>query len=192
MKRKIIVGILSVLCISSGAIMADEMVLDDFADADAISRVGTQWQGFTDRVMGGKSDIRAGVRSDERVYLRMEGEVSLENNGGFIQVRLPLTPGNGSFDASRYSGIKVKYRTFRSGSYYLHLRTRQTRLPWAHFAAALPETYGWTEARIPWSAFESELTLLRKPNTSSLTSIALVAAKQEFSAGVDLGYIGLY
>ncbi len=183
---------MTVLLISTGALMADELVLDDFADADGISLVGTQWQGFTDRVMGGKSDIRARLRSDERVYLRMEGEVSLDNNGGFIQVRLPLAPGNGSFDASRYSGIKVRYRAFRSGSYYLHLRTRQTRLPWAHFAAALPESSGWTEARIPFDSFESELTLLRRPNTSALTSIALVAAKQEFSAGVDLGYIGLY
>lgn len=172
--------------------MADEMILDDFADTDGISRIGTQWQGFTDRVMGGRSDMRAGLRNEEGVYLRMEGEVSLENNGGFIQVRLPLATGNGDLDASQYSGVRVRYRFFRSGSYYLHLRTRQTQLPWAHFSAALPESSGWTEASIPWSAFESELTLLRKPNTSALTSIALVAAKQAFTAGIDLGYIGLY
>jgi len=192
MKRKITMSIWFALFMCTGAIMADEMVMDDFADADGISRVGTQWQGFTDRVMGGNSDISAGLRKEEAFYLRMEGEVSLENNGGFIQVRLPLAPGNEKLNASRYSGIKVRYRTFRSGKYYLHLRTLQTRLPWAHFAAALLESSEWSEARIPWGSFESQLTLLRRPNTSSLTSIALVAAKQEFTAGIDIEYISLY
>ena len=192
MKRKIAIVVCIFTLINAGVLMADELVLDDFVDADGISSLGTQWQGFTDRVMGGKSDMSAGLRQEDIRFLRMEGEVSLENNGGFIQVRLPLNPGNGSFDASRYSGIKVRYRTFRSGRYYLHLRTLQTRLPWAHFAAALPESSEWSEARIPWDSFESQLTLLRRPNTSSLTSIALVAAKQEFTAGIDLGYISLY
>ncbi len=41
--------------------MADEMILDDFAGTDGISRIGIQWQGFTERVMGGRSDIRAGL-----------------------------------------------------------------------------------------------------------------------------------
>lgn len=67
------------------------LILDDFTSQSGTSTYGTAWQGFTDRVMGGRSDMRAGIsRESGDSFLRMAGVVSLENNGGFIQARLPL------------------------------------------------------------------------------------------------------
>ncbi|MFO7730639.1 MAG: CIA30 family protein [Spirochaetia bacterium] len=173
--------------------MANEKILDDFSDADEISSIGTRWQGFTDQVMGGRSRIQTQfLQENEKIFLRMQGEVSLENNGGFIQIRLPLGRNDDDFDASDYKGISIRYRTPQIGGYYLHLRTSQTRLPWAHFAAEIPSSSQWNEIRVPWAAFKKQLTLLRAPKLRDLKSIAVVAAKQEFFATIDVANIALY
>ena len=192
MKKHIVSYILLAVFALEG-IMAADFVLDDFAEADGITAIGTEWQGFTDQVMGGRSEMSTSFRAEDgRIFLRMEGDVLLENNGGFIQVKLPLERQGRAFDASEYSGIKIRYRTPEPGGYYLHLRTKRTRLPWAHFAAPLQGSPEWTTELVPWDAFEKQLTLLRRPKLQDLTGVAVVAAKQEFRATIDVAYLGLY
>jgi len=173
--------------------MAEEYLLDDFSKGNGVSVFGTSWQGFTDQVMGGRSEIEVRLlQEDDTLFLRMTGNVSLKNNGGFIQVRLPLEKEGKQFDASGFSGVLLQYRTAAAGSYYLHMRTSRNRFPWAHFAAPIPPAPEWKEARVPWEAFEKQLTPLRTPRLNKLTSIAVVAAKEEFTALIDIRYIGLY
>jgi hypothetical protein len=173
--------------------MVEEMVLDDFSAAAQRSADVGQWEGFTDQVMGGQSEMQAGLREEEGLrFLRMEGRVSLENNGGFIQVRLPLTARSGGFNGAAFRGVRIRYRTAAKGSYYLHLRTTRTRLPWAHYAAPLPSSPEWDEAFVPWEDFDPQLTILRRPAVHQLTSIAVVAAKKAGEARIDIRSIGLY
>ena len=176
-----------------GALMAQDMLIDDFSDGNAVSTLGTNWQGFTDQVMGGRSEIDTRlIREETDIFLRMTGTVSLENNGGFIQVRIPLSEGGGRFDATDYRGIRIEYRTTGTGSYYLHLRTSQTRLPWAHFAARIPLADEWSTFEVPWSSFESELSLFKKPGIDKLKSVGIVAAKEAFNARIDIRRISFY
>ena len=71
--------------------MAEEHILDNFSDGDCVCVHGTLWQAFTDQVMDGRSEMEARVEREENTYfLRMRGAVSLDNNGGFIQTRLPV------------------------------------------------------------------------------------------------------
>lgn len=72
---------------------------------------GTQWSGFTDRVMGGRSD---GNLSREKYCGReanvLRGHVSLENNGGFIQMATNLAlhqAEKDTVDASSFDGIEM-------------------------------------------------------------------------------------
>ena len=68
------------------------LIIDDFSRTSGLSELGTQWRGFTDRVMGGVSTAVSGIETvGGRRALRLVGEVSLENNGGFVQVALPLS-----------------------------------------------------------------------------------------------------
>ena len=68
------------------------LVFDDVsADADTAMR---RWSMFTDPVMGGVSEGSAALEMIlGRRALRLRGRVSLERNGGFVQVARPL--GNG-------------------------------------------------------------------------------------------------
>ena len=44
-----------------------------------------------------------------RAAIRMRGDVGLENNGGFIQIALDLSPDGGVVDASAWTGSNSTY-----------------------------------------------------------------------------------
>ncbi len=163
------------------------MLIDDFSSER--SALGTAWQGFTDRVMGGLSDMQAGYRQDDgETVLAMAGQVRLENNGGFIQVRLPLEARGGLFDATGFDGLQVKARALKPGAYYLHLRTADTRRPWAYYRARLDLDSGWSTVELDWSDFEPR-SLSRPLDASRLRSLAVVAYGEAFQAEVEVALI---
>jgi len=167
------------------------LLLDDFSGER--SAIDTEWKGFTDQVMGGVSDmIVTRVAGSEENYLRMQGKVSLENRGGFIQVRLMLKSPFKPFDASEYRGIRVTVRGKGDG-YYIFLRTNTMILPWKYLAAPVPVTEEWRQVDIPWSAFKpGDYGRAGKLRTHRLKSLALVAYGKEFDAMIELSVIGLY
>lgn len=168
----------------------DNLLLDDFSRSDGISAVGTRWQGFTDRVMGGLSEMTTAIVDTETgKALRMSGQVRLENNGGFIQVRLPLTGNGGTFDAGGFAGIEVTARG-TPGAYFLHLRTSDSSRPWQYYRAPLPVGEEWTTRTFPFSDFEGK-SISGRPDLSRLRSIALAAYGEAFDAKIDLARLAL-
>jgi len=175
---------------AAGMANAQERLLDDFSRSDGRSAFGTSWTGFTDRVMGGLSDLEVGyVDTGEGPALRMRGTVRLDNNGGFVQVRLPLIVDRQPLDASAFDRFVVEARG-RPGPYYLHLRTPQTRRPWAYYRAALEIGEDWQRIEVPLSAFDGE-AIDAPLDLSRLLSVALVAYGKEFEADLVVRRISL-
>jgi hypothetical protein len=161
------------------------LLLDDFRGEDGRAALGTRWEGFTDRVMGGRSDLTVGYRdSDAGRVLHMQGQVRLENRGGFIQARLPLDPGGGSVDASAWQGVRIKVRG-APGPYYLHLRSRQNWQPWQYFRAPIEVGPEWREQFIPFTAFEGRATW-RRLDVRALKSVGVVAYGEAFAAEIEV------
>ena len=175
-----------------GEIEAQELVIHDLSEGERTSALGTDWEGFTDQVMGGKSTISSRIEPiDDGYALHMSGSVSLENNGGFVQVRLLLVE-EGSFDASEYRGIAVEARGL-GDDYYLHLRTPRNLFPWAFYAAPLPVGQEWSRVEVPFSRFEPKYMIGGgSPNLNRLKSVAVVAAFAEFEADIWVKRITLY
>jgi hypothetical protein len=169
----------------------DTLLLDDFRDSSGLSQIGVYWQGFSDRVMGGVSTMQAGIARNEsgEGILRMTGEVSLANNGGFIQVRLPLTIDRLPLDAGVYGGVRLRVRGTGDG-YYIHLRTDTSRAPWIYYSQPLPVTEEWRTVELRFDGFRGESTS-RPLDTSRLVSLAVVAAKREFSAFIEIDALSL-
>ncbi len=167
------------------------LLIDDFSRNDGTSALGTEWQTFTDQVMGGVSRGSAGRDTlAQRPCLRLRGQVSLENNGGFVQVALSLRQQNRPLDAGAFRGIRLTARG--SGeTYYIHLRTGDTRQPWQYYQAAFPADGQWREIDIPFAAFRPE-NLRTALDPSRLERIGVVAAKKAFSADVAVARIELY
>jgi len=171
--------------------MENYLLLDDLRGER--SAINTEWKGFTDQVMGGKSEMTVvRVPDKEDPYIRLQGRVSLENNGGFIQIRLKLTNSASPFDGSAYRGIRLKVRGEGTG-YYIFLRTTYTLLPWKYYAAPVAVSEDWQTVDIPWEAFgPGDYGKMSKLRVNKLKSLALVAYGKEFDAKIDLKEIGLY
>lgn len=166
------------------------LLIDDFQRDDGRSHLGTRWEGITDRVMGGRSDMELGYHESEAgAVLFLRGQVRLENRGGFIQARLPLDPAGGRFDASAWEGFYIKVRG-TPGPYYLHLRTRQNWLPWQHYRAPIEVRAAWQEQFVPFSAFEGRATW-RTLDVSALTSVGVVAYGEAFEAAIEVARLEL-
>jgi len=176
---------------SGGGNMTRELLIDDFNDPK-VSSFGTSWRLFTDQVMGGVSTAYGSWSSqDGENFVRLRGEVSLENRGGFVQIALPLSRDGRSFDASGYSGVRIRVKG-NDNTYFVHLKSSQTVLPWQYFYADFFAGAEWTDIDIPFTAFRGENINSSSLNTSRLKRIAVVAAKREFEADVQVSSIGFY
>lgn len=175
---------------NAGKNMTQILLIDDFSRSDGVSTLGTRWEGFTDRVMGGRSEMQLDYRQLESgSVLHMRGQVRLENRGGFIQARLPLDARGGVFDASRWQGIRIKARG-RPGAYYIHLRTRQNWMPWQYYRARIEVGEDWQEQLVLFDDFEGVSTR-RGLDLGGLKSLAVVAYGEAFEADIEVARIEL-
>ena len=171
---------------------ADTFLIDDFSRQDSISAIGTKWQQFTDQVMGGVSEGRFGFfEIDGKRCIRLQGRVSLENRGGFIQVAVPLNAKKGSFNASDYRGVRLQVRG-NGEKYYVHFKSAQTLLPWQHFSAGFPTSESWKTVDLPFKRFDPENLKADALNIKKLKRIAIVAGKKEYVADVAVARIEFY
>ena len=104
-------------------------VIDDLSLAPPMAATGTEWAVISDQVMGGVSS--GSMRRETlagRPAVRLRGGVSLENNGGFLQLALDLGTGGAPVDASAWAGIRLDVRG-NDETYNLHLRTTDLKRP---------------------------------------------------------------
>ena len=165
--------------------------IDDLSRAFPEATIGTRWQMLSDAVMGG---VSAGHMSrtvvHQRPAIRMQGTVSLENNGGFIQVALDLSPDGGAVDATGFTGIAIEV-VGNGEDYGVHLRTSELRRPWQSYRATFTAGPEWREIALPFSSFVPhrteavlDLHLLRR--------IGIVAIGRAFAADVSVGSVRFY
>ncbi len=169
---------------------SQDLLFDDFRSAKPTW--GTRWEGFTDRVMGGLTQMESRiVLEEERPFLRLQGQVRTENNGGFLQMRLVLTKDGKALDARGWSGVRLMVRGL-PGSYAIHLRTPQNWFPWQFYRSTLAVTDDWNEVRLPFASFKGDYGAWGSLDTAALSGIAVVAIGQAFTAKLDVQEIGLY
>jgi hypothetical protein len=167
----------------------EPVLIDDF-NQEGVARTGTRWRLVTDQVMGGVSQATMQWRRvDGRVALCLSGEVSLENNGGFVQVNLDLAPG-GTLDAEDYTGIRLVVRG-NGAEYNLHLKTPATMLPWQSYRAAFNADNQWREIRIAFADFQPH-RLQAGLDTRRLRRLGIVAIGRAMQADVCIAELGLY
>lgn len=141
------------------------------------------WQFLSDGVMGGLSQGRMALRHEAGLcFLRLSGEVRLENRGGFLQMRRAVAPGPGA------EGVVLRVRGAGSG-YFVHLRAG-AGAPWAFFQAPLPVRADWADLAVPFAAFAPRGgagALL----VAQITSLGVVAYGQAGPARIDLAAWGM-
>lgn len=148
-----------------------------------------EWSYLADTVMGGVSEGSAKFESSgSDKTIRLKGEVSTANNGGFIQVRSPVPSGL----AKGKTGIKLTVKG-NGEQYYLHIRNSSTRLPWHYYQQDFATTTTWREIKLPFESFMKTSSLMRsvmKKNT--IKTIGIVAYGKDHTADISVKSLEFY
>ena len=172
--------------------MADTSeIIDDLRFDPPLAVTGNGWALISDRVMGGVSDgeMRREVVNGRKA-IRMTGSVSLENNGGFLQVALDLGETGSAVDASAWDGIRLDILG-NDRVYNLHLRTSDIQRPWESYRQSFRAPSEWTTVFLPFSGFDPHRTQ-RPFKPSRLRRVGVVAIGREFEADIAIADIRFY
>ena len=113
--------------------------------------------------------------------MRLSGNVSTKNNGGFIQVRSTK-----EISSDNFSGIKLKVRGNPS-SYYIHVRTKSLILPWQYYSGEFSVDNNWKYVKIHFKDFKkSNFYQSLNFSSSEIKSIGFVAFGKDFEAKLDI------
>ncbi|MEM7424998.1 MAG: CIA30 family protein [Pseudomonadota bacterium] len=167
------------------------MIIDDLSQPVPRAANGADWEYVADRVMGG---VSTGGMTREKVggreAVRMRGDVSLDNNGGFIQIALDLSASGESIDASAWRGIALDILG-NGEEYNLHLRTDDMRRHWQSYRQNFRAGSSWQTLLLPFNAFTAyriEVPL----DLKKLRRIGVVAIGRVFNADISVGGVRLY
>lgn len=148
------------------------------------------WRLVTDGVMGGVSSGQISRHQvDGRPCVKLSGNVTTENKGGFIQIALDIDETITQV-ASDYDGISL-YVSGNSETYNLHLRTSDLWLPWQSYRASFGTSPAWQKINLPFNGFEAYKT--GKPlRVNALSRIGVVAIGRDFTADICVSDLGFY
>lgn len=170
--------------------MLELLSFDRDAGGDSVSSSARDWRLISDTVMGGRSCGALTVEEFAgRPCLRLRGQVSLENNGGFLQLAKDLDTGQG-FDATGFDGVLLDVAG-NDEDYNLHLRTMAMRLPWQSYRARFHASHGWQTVRLPFTDFQA-YRVASALDVRRLRRIGVVAIGRAFAADLRLASVAFY
>jgi hypothetical protein len=166
-------------------------IIDDLSREPPMATIGTNWQLFTDTVMGGVSKATMARETVEgRAAIRLRGNVSLENNGGFVQISLDFRPDGGAVDASEWSGVEVD--VFGNGEEYgVNLRTTDLTRPWQSYRQTFRAVPHWQTVRLPFESFVPNRTDIPL-DIHRLRRLGIIGIGREFLADISIGGVRFF
>ena len=153
--------------------------------AESCVELHPNWEFVADTVMGGVSTGKVETAMEAAVLVaRLTGDVSLENNGGFIQMASDLPRTGEAFDAAAFAGIAFEARG--DGEVYeVALRTTELARPWHSYRARFVAGPVWQRIELPFSTFTPNRTELPF-NPSKLRRVGVLAVGRTVSVDVSL------
>ncbi|TCP62769.1 complex I intermediate-associated protein 30 (CIA30) [Rhodovulum bhavnagarense] len=155
---------------------------------DPITRTtAPAWSFLSDRVMGGVSQgLSAYAEEGGTGFLRLTGDVSTANRGGFIQMRRDIRL------PAEAEGLILRVRG-NGQRYFVHLRMSGIKMPWQFYQAPFETTADWREIRIPLSAFKPSGGFQRpQPEPGRVNSLGIAAYGRDHHAEVALSSLSYY
>lgn len=195
--RYVYILIFFILIMFGNYIKAETMIIDDMRNsngeaekADFCEATSERWCFVTDKVMGGVSEGSFETKIDgKNSHYNMQGSVSTENNGGFLQFRTEVK----DHPARKlYKGIRIQVRG-NNEEYAVHIRTKYLFLPWQYYQSEFLATSEWRTIELPLKDFKK--SNFYQPSVVSsidIQTLGIVAIGRDFQANIDLRYIELY
>ena len=126
--------------------------------------------------------IKNSTNNTNNNLARLVGNVTTQNNGGFIQIRKEITKTDRKVlkDAS---AIIVEARG-NDDEYFIHLRTKGMLMPWTYYYAPFVATKDSREFIFPLSKFKRSGRFLGRefPRGAEIKSLGIVAYGKDYEA----------
>ena len=168
-------------------------ILDDLKNP-GLTTQGNRWQFFTDGVMGGMSSGKVKIKKVEGITCyHMTGNVTTENNGGFIQMRVRIKPPiQFPIQSNDYEGIYLK--TYGNNyKYAVHIRTPYTKLPWQYYSLKSVANRNWKIIKLPFDDFKkSNFYQTKSLSYNNIVTLGIVAGFDNFQSDICISEIGFY
>ena len=124
-----------------------------------------EWKYLSDQVMGGVSEGGTTLLQDgDRFYLRLTGDVSTRNNGGFVQFRSKVSLFNkpemfqlihkADKDGDGLEGVRLNVRG-NGETYHVMIRTYFTWSPSDYYYHTFETSPNWKKVDLPFKKFKS-------------------------------------
>ncbi|MEM6615242.1 MAG: CIA30 family protein [Pseudomonadota bacterium] len=166
------------------------LIIDDLSRPHPENALGRNWQYVADTVMGGVSTGTISRKSFAgREALWLSGSVSLENNGGFIQMATDLAARGEVLNASAFTALELTV-IGNDESYNVHLRTPDVNRPWQSYRQSFQAASRWTVVTLPFADFEP-YRLDETLDTARLVRLGIVAVGRAMDADVAISEIKL-
>lgn len=166
------------------------LIMDDRSSHTEYANNGVAWRAVSDTVMGGISTAELCVTSWQgKNCLHLTGNVSLANNGGFVQARLDLSV-VGMLDASAYRGIEIE--VWGNGeTYNVHLRSNDTHMVWQSYRTCFQALPRWQKIQLPFDQFTPH-RLDTPLNIRQLRRVGVVAIGKAMRADIYIAELRFY
>lgn len=149
-------------------------------------QLSPQWEYVSDQVMGGVSCGALRIEDGgDRPVAHLTGRVSLENNGGFIQMAFDLAE-----DAAGFEGIALEIRG-NGQAYDVRLRTTDLTRPWQSFRTQVTATRDWQTHRLAFDVFSKHRTDAAF-EARGLRRIGILGIGREFDVDIEVARVNLY
>lgn len=148
------------------------------------------WEFVSDQVMGGVSKGEITEKTIEgRAATCLTGEVSLDNNGGFVQMACDIHPDEQVHEAGTILGIELDVYG-NDQEYDIRLRTDNLSRPWQSYRRSFNAPSRWCTVQCLFSEFLPHRTEVPF-DPSRLRRLGLVAIGREFSAFIAVSGVRL-
>ncbi len=168
-----------------GLAVPEEQLIDVYRSAQDQP---SAWMMISDQVMGGVSS--AVLQQDQRhnsICSCLTGRTSLDNNGGFVQMKLDIKQDELRTD---YRGLFIELYG-NAHDYNLHVKTTQLNRPWQSFRCTLSVEPQWTRFIVPYEQLIAH-RIHAELQPADISSVAIVAIGKEFDVDVCVRRLGFY
>ena len=153
---------------------------------------GKYWQYISDRTMGGISNGKATLEKDgEMFFARLSGNVSTENNGGFIQLRSSFSFSNFEKDGKKIKGVRLNVRG-NNETYHIFVRTDKTRSYRDYYSVTFIANSNWKIIDLPFDQFKHRVSNNQDLQGNNIRTIGIVAYGRDFESDISIAEIILY
>jgi len=177
---------------SSGALHhAKTTYLSHMEESIETQRLIPAWEYVADTVMGGMSsgNIRAEAYQGRSANV-LRGDVSLDNNGGFVQIAADLNADSSIYDASDWDGFEMII-CGNDTAYDFRLRTDALRRPWQSFRTDFIAPSAWQTVRLPFDQMIPHKTDAAF-DPAGLRRIGILAIGRAMRAEIAVAAVHLY